>query len=152
MRKINLKSTYIPLSSLCAISLLLFGSILQAGNQKKIYFIDTTRQLELANEKLGGIIGNTRDTLSFEQKKNALKMMRLISHEKNINCVRLSSNRFSIVYPPKIFCDSLLSHQSIGETLINSSDIKLDLFVSDEELNQSISKIYVNNLSWAFRA
>ena len=144
----NFKSTYIPLSSICALFLLLLASSLQVNSQKKNFFIDIMRQLELANEKLGSIVGNSRDTLSFRQKEDALKMMRLITHEKNINCVKLSSQKFSILYPPEVFCDSLLNDKSIGAHLKNSSNIKLDLFISNEELNQSTRKTFINNMSW----
>ena len=148
MRKMNFKSTYIPVSSISALFLLILASSLQVTNQKKNFFNDITRQLELANEKLGSIVGNSRDTLSFRQKEDALKMMQLITHEKNINCVKLSSKKFFIVYPPEVFCDSLLNDQSIGAHLKNSSNIKLDLFISSEGLNQSIRKTFINNILW----
>ena len=144
----NFKSTYIPVSSISALFLLILASSLQVTNQKKNFFNDITRQLELANEKLGSIVGNSRDTLSFRQKEDALKMMQLITHEKNINCVKLSSKKFFIVYPPEVFCDSLLNDQSIGEHLKNYSNIKLDLFISSEGLNQSIRKTFINNILW----
>ena len=69
MRKMNFKSTYIPLSSISALFLLLLASSLQVNSQKKNFFIDIMRQLELANEKLGSIVGNSRDTLHLGKKR-----------------------------------------------------------------------------------